>query len=78
MVKCEKMKQTICQYEAEEQLLVPEDELMAEMETRMEAAQWEEIVGKSPTGYLVKQEWNEEVYNFQYRGLPLRLCLGIL
>src|ERR1044071_5261694 len=65
MVKCEKMKQTIHQYKAEEQLLIPEDELMAEMETKMKAAQWEEVTGKSPTAYLTEQEWDETAYNFQ-------------
>src|ERR1044072_1960888 len=67
MVKCEEMKQTISQYKAEEQLLIPEDELMVEMETKMEAAQWEEIVGESPTGYLAEQEENEAAYNFQIK-----------
>src|ERR1044072_7396824 len=42
MVKCAEMKQTIRQYKAEEQLLIPEDELMAEMESKMEAGKWEE------------------------------------
>ena len=68
IVKCEEMKQTIRQYEANEQLLVPEDELMAELESKMEAAQWEEVTGKTPTGYLAKQEWDEKIYNYQMKG----------
>src|ERR1044072_2704184 len=35
------------------------------MEPKMEAAQWEEIVGESSTGYLAEQEKNETAYNFQ-------------
>ena len=54
MVKCEEMKQTIRQYEATEQLLILEDELMTELENKMKAAQWEEITGESPTGYLAE------------------------
>src|ERR1044071_5184609 len=68
MVKYKEMKQTICQYEATKQLLIPEDELMAEMESKMEAAQWEEVMEETPTGYLAKQEWEKEIYNYQVRG----------
>jgi hypothetical protein len=68
MVKCEEMKQTIRQYNVDEQLLISENEIMAEMESKMEAAQWEEITGESPTGYLAEQEWDEEAYNYQIRG----------
>src|ERR1044072_6800667 len=56
MVKCEEMKQHICQYKAEELLIIPEDDLMEEMEDKMEAAEWEEIEGESPTGYLAETE----------------------
>src|ERR1044072_4588056 len=68
MVKCEEMKQTIFQYKANEQLLVPEDEFMAEMESKIEAAQWEEITGESPTAYLAEQDWEEAIYNNHMRG----------
>src|ERR1043165_7287134 len=68
MIKCAEMKQTIRQYKAEEQLLIPEDELMAEMKSRMEAAQWEEVTGESSTGYLAEQEEDETVYNYHMKG----------
>ena len=57
MVKCEEMKQYIRQYKAEESLLIPEDDLMEEMEDKIGvAAEWEEIEGESPTGYLAEIE----------------------
>ena len=56
MVKCEKMKQTIWQYKLEEQLLIPEDEIMKEMEAKMEAVEWEEIGGKLSSRYLAEEE----------------------
>ena len=56
MVKCEEMKQHIRQYKAEEQLIIPEDDFMEEMELKMEAAKWEEVEGESPTGYLAETE----------------------
>src|ERR1043165_1443392 len=68
MVKCAEMKQVIRQYKAEKQLLIPKDELMAEMESKMEAAQWEEITGESPTAYLAEQEPDESAYNFHIEG----------
>src|ERR1044071_10196819 len=51
MIKCEKMKQHIRQYKAEEQMLIPEDDFMGEIEDRMGAAEWEEVEGESPTEY---------------------------
>jgi len=54
MVKYEEMKQTICQYEVNKQLLILENELMEELESRIEAAQWKEITRETPTGYLVE------------------------
>ena len=39
MIKCEEMKQVIWQYKLEEQLLVPENEVMEEMEAKIEAAE---------------------------------------
>ena len=56
MVKCEEMKQTIWQYKLEEQLLIPENELIEEMEAKMEAAEWEKVEGESPISYLAETE----------------------
>src|ERR1044072_3302846 len=56
MVKCEEMKQVIRQYKLKEQLLVPEDELMEEMEVKIEVVEWEEVKGESPIEYLAKAE----------------------
>ena len=76
MIKCEEMKQHIHQYKTKELLIIPENELMGKMEDKMEAAEWEEVEGESPTGYLAEIEpikieeefniyqmtdWNEEI-----------------
>src|ERR1043165_8226798 len=56
MIKCEEMKQHICQYKAEELLIIPKDDVIGEIEGKMGTAKWEEIEGESPTGYLAKTE----------------------
>ena len=56
MIKYEEMKQYIHQYKAEELLIIPEDNLMREMEDKMEVTEWEEIEEESPTGYLAETE----------------------
>ena len=56
MVKCEEMKQTIQQYKLEEQLLIPEDEIMEEIEAKMKATEQEEIDEESLSRYLVREE----------------------
>src|ERR1044072_3387266 len=50
------MKQYIRQYKAEELMIIPEDNLMGEMEDKLGAAEWEEVEGESPTGYLAGTE----------------------
>ena len=50
------MKQHIRQYKAEELLIIPEDDVMGEMEGKMGTAEWEEIEGESPMGYLAETE----------------------
>src|ERR1044072_8054579 len=65
MVKCEEIKQSIRQYKMEEQLLIPEDEIMEKIEAKMKAAEWEEINEESPSEYLAEEEPNtlEEEFN---------------
>ena len=48
------MKQHICQYKAEELLIIPKDKLIENMEEKMEAAEWEKIEGESLTEYLAE------------------------
>ena len=56
MVKCEEMKQYIRQYKIKKLLIIPEDDLMEEMESKMKIAKWEKIEGEPPIGYLVETE----------------------